>query len=84
MDREMRGREMCQLAAAPYWVVGSVHIVTEEASLLIASASGSQLGPIMSGAGRIILVIGGQKIVPDLSTVLLSQGSRGSNRGVAG
>jgi len=37
--------------------------VTEEASLLIASASGSQLGPIMSGAGRIILVIGGQKIV---------------------
>lgn len=67
MDREMQGREMRLLAAAPDWVVGSVHAVTEEGSLLIASASGSQLGPIVSGAGHVILVIGGQKIVPDLN-----------------
>jgi hypothetical protein len=67
MDREMQGREMRQLSAAPDWVVGSVHAVTEEGSLLIASASGSQLGPIVSGAGNVILVIGGQKIVPDLN-----------------
>ena len=67
MDREMQGREMRQLSAAPDWVVGSVHAVTEEGSLLIASASGSQLGPIVSGAGHVILVIGGQKIVPDLN-----------------
>jgi hypothetical protein len=70
MDRQMQGREMRQLAAAPDWVVGSVHAVTEEGSLLIASASGSQLGPIVSGAGHVILVIGGQKIVPDLDTAL--------------
>jgi hypothetical protein len=44
--------------------------VTEQGSLLIASASGSQLGPIVSGAGHVILVIGGQKIVPDLNTGL--------------
>jgi hypothetical protein len=68
MDREMQGREMRQLSASPDWVVGSVHAVTEEGSLLIASASGSQLGPIASGAGHVILVIGAQKIVPDLST----------------
>lgn len=68
MDREMQAREMRQLSAAPDWVVGSVHAVTEEGSLLVASASGSQLGPIVSGAGHVILVIGGQKIVPDLST----------------
>ena len=37
---------------------------------MIASASGSQLGPIVSGAGHVILVIGGQKIVPDLNTGL--------------
>src|SRR5438309_355317 len=43
MDREMQGREMRQLSAAPDWVVGSVHAVTEDGSLLIASASGSQL-----------------------------------------
>jgi hypothetical protein len=70
MDREMQGREMRQLAAAPDWVVGSAHAVTEEGSVLIASASGSQLGPIVSGAGHVILVIGGQKIVPDFNTGL--------------
>src|SRR5579864_6012211 len=70
MDREMQGREIRQLSAAPDWVVGSVHAVTEEGSLLIASASGSQLGPIVSGAGHVILVIGGQKVVPDLNTGL--------------
>ena len=70
MDREMQGREMRQLGAAPDWVVGSVHAVTEEGSVLIASASGSQLGPLVSGAGHVILVIGGQKIVPDLNAGL--------------
>jgi hypothetical protein len=70
MDREMQGREMRQLAAAPDYVVGSVHAVTEDGSLLIASASGSQLGPLVSGAGHVILVIGAQKIVPDLTTAL--------------
>ena len=70
MDREMQGREMRQLAAAPDWVVGSAHAVTEEGSVLIASASGSQLGPIVSSAGHVILVIGGQKVVPDFNTGL--------------
>jgi len=70
MDREMQGREMRQLAASPDFVVGSVHAVTEDGSPLIASASGSQLGPLASGAGHVILVIGGQKIVPDLTTAL--------------
>jgi hypothetical protein len=68
MDREMQGREMRQLSASPDWVVGSVHALTKEGSLLIASASGSQLGPIASGAGHVILVIGAQKLVPDLTT----------------
>jgi hypothetical protein len=66
MDREMQAREMRILAAAPEYVVGSVHAVTDMGSLLVASASGSQLGPIVSGAERVIFVIGGQKIVPDL------------------
>jgi hypothetical protein len=70
MDREMQGREMRQLSAAPDWVVGSVHAVTEDGSLLIASASGSQLGPIVSGAGQVVLVIGGQKIVANLDAGL--------------
>jgi hypothetical protein len=70
MDREMQGREMRQLSASPDWVVGSVHALTEGGSLLIASASGSQLGPIASGAGHVLLVVGAQKIVPDLDAGL--------------
>jgi hypothetical protein len=70
MDREMQGREMRQLSASPDWVVGSVHAVTQDGSLLIASASGSQLAPIASGAGHVILVVGAQKIVPDFDTGL--------------
>ena len=68
MDREMQAREMRNLAAAPDYVVGSVHAVTDGGSLLIASASGSQLGPIVSGAEHVIFVIGGQKIVVDIDT----------------
>jgi hypothetical protein len=70
MDREMQGREMRLLSASPDWVVGSVHALTKDGSLLIASASGSQLGPIASGAGHVVLVIGGQKVVPDFDTAL--------------
>ena len=70
MDREMQAREMRQLSASPDWVVGSVHALTEEGSFLVASASGSQLGPIASGAGHVILVVGAQKVVPDLDTGL--------------
>lgn len=66
MDREMQQREMRGLAAAPDYVVGSAHAVTERGSVLVASASGSQLGPIVSGAYKVILVVGGQKIVRDL------------------
>jgi hypothetical protein len=68
MDREMQRREMRTLAASPEYVVGSVHALTEGGSLLIASASGSQLGPLVSGAGQVILIIGAQKIVSDVAT----------------
>jgi hypothetical protein len=70
MDREMQGREMRTLAASPDYVVASAHAVTEGGSLLIASASGSQLGPVVSGAGHVIFVIGGQKIVADIEAGL--------------
>src|SRR4029077_4074672 len=64
----MHRRQRRPLAAPPEYVVGSVHALTEAGSLLIASASGSQLGPLVSGAGHVILVIGAQKIVSDVPT----------------
>jgi hypothetical protein len=70
MDREMQEHEMRVLASSPDYVVGSVHAVTLDGSLLIASASGSQLGPMVSGAGHVVLVIGSQKIVADIDTGL--------------
>ena len=66
MDRETEASEIRRLGAAPDVMLGSVHAVTETGSLLAASMSGSQLGPYVSGAGRVILVVGTQKIVTDL------------------
>jgi hypothetical protein len=71
MDRETEADEIRRLSAAPDVMLGSVHAVTETGSLLAASMSGSQLGPYVSGAGRVILVVGTQKIVPDLEQGLL-------------
>ena len=71
MDRETEAHEIRRLGAAPDVMLGSVHAVTETGSLLAASMSGSQLGPYVSGAGRVILVVGTQKIVPDLEQGLL-------------
>ena len=66
MDRKTESDDIRRLGAAPDVMLGSVHAVTETGSLLTASMSGSQLGPYSSGAGRVILVVGTQKIVPDL------------------
>ena len=70
MDRRTQGNEIRKLSAAPDIMLGSVQAVTEAGQLLFASASGSQIGPIASGAGKLILVIGSQKIVPDLESAL--------------
>jgi bisphosphoglycerate-independent phosphoglycerate mutase (AlkP superfamily) len=66
MDRQTRADEIRRLSSAPDVMLGSVHAVTETGSLLAASMGGSQLGPYVSGAGRVILVVGTQKIVTDL------------------
>jgi acyl-CoA hydrolase len=67
MDREKEAEELRRLSAAPDVMLGSVHAVTEDGSLITASMGGGQLGPYASGAGRVILVVGTQKIVSDLA-----------------
>jgi hypothetical protein len=66
MDRQTQADEIRHLSASPDVMLGSVHAVTETGALLAASMSGSQLGPYATGAGRVILVVGTQKIVSDL------------------
>jgi len=70
MDRATQGREIRKLVSAPDFMLGSVHAVTEDGALVTASYSASQLGPYASGAGRLILVVGSQKIVRDLDGAL--------------
>jgi hypothetical protein len=66
MDRQTQADEIRRLGAAPDVMLGSVHAVTETGSLIAASMSGSQLGPYVSGAAKVILVVGTQKIVASL------------------
>lgn len=66
MDRQTQADEIRRLTASPDVMLGSVHAVTETGSLLTASMGGSQLGPYVAGAARVILVVGTQKIVSDL------------------
>jgi hypothetical protein len=70
MDRATQGREMRKLGAAPDYELGSVHAITAAGQLVETSASGSQMGPYSGSAGRLILVAGSQKIVPDLDAAL--------------
>ena len=67
MNRETQGREIRKLVGTPDYAAGSVHAVTEDGHVLIASNTGSQLGPYASGAGKVIWVVGAQKIVKDLN-----------------
>jgi hypothetical protein len=70
MDRQTQAREIRKLIAAPDYMLGSVAAVTEAGVLVAASATASQLGPYAAGAGKLILVVGSQKIVSDLDAAL--------------
>ncbi len=66
MDRNSQALEMRRLGAAHQYAVGSVHAVTEDGKVLIASNTGSQLGSYAYGASQVIWVVGTQKIVGNL------------------
>lgn len=59
-------REQRRAGQAPDWIIGSVHAVTEDGQVLVASNTGSQIGPYAYGAGNVVWVVGAQKIVADV------------------
>jgi YkgG family uncharacterized protein len=61
-------RRQITMGAAPEVVIGSVHAITEDGIMVVASATGSQFGPYAAGAEKAFWVVGGQKVVPDLDT----------------
>lgn len=70
MDRKTQGREMQKLGAAPDYAVGSVHAVTSDGKVLIASNTGSQLAAYVYGSQHVIWVVGAQKVVKDLDEAM--------------
>ena len=71
LDRATQMAELRKLVSAPAFMLASVQAVTESGSLVIASASGSQLAGVVFGANTVILVIGAQKIVRNLEEAFL-------------
>lgn len=65
LDRATQAKQMRILGATPDYALGSVHAVTEDGKILIASNTGSQLPADSYGAGHLIWVVGAQKIVPN-------------------
>jgi hypothetical protein len=66
LDFATQAREMKAIAGQADFALGSVHAVTGEGALVIASASGSQLASYAWGAANVIFVVGAQKLAPTL------------------
>jgi hypothetical protein len=61
----LQGREKARLGAAPEYSVSSVHAVTEDGHVLIASNTGSQLSAAVYGAAKVVFIVGAHKLVKD-------------------
>jgi hypothetical protein len=65
LDYATQYQQMKAIASEPDYALGSVHAVTRDGVLMIASASGAQLASYAWGAAHVIFVVGAQKLVPD-------------------
>jgi acyl-CoA hydrolase len=66
LDFATQAQEMKAIGGQPDYALGSVHAVTRDGTLVIASASGSQFASYAWGAANVIFVVGAQKLVPTL------------------
>jgi acyl-CoA hydrolase len=66
LDFATQAQEMKAIGGQPDYALGSVHAITRDGTLVIASASGSQLASYAWGAANVIFVAGAQKLVPTL------------------
>jgi hypothetical protein len=67
LDFATQAQQMKAIGGQPGYALGSVHAVTRDGTLVIASASGSQLASYAWGAANVIFVAGAQKLVPTLA-----------------
>ncbi len=66
-DKAKQGDLRKQALLADFYL-GSVHALTETGEMVIASNTGSQLPHLVFTSPNLILVVGAQKIVPDMGT----------------
>src|SRR6266705_156965 len=66
LDFATQLQAMKAIGGQPDYALGSVHAVTRDGTLVVASASGSQLASYAWGAANVIFVVGTQKLVPTL------------------
>jgi acyl-CoA hydrolase len=67
LDFATQAQQMKAIGGQPDYALGSVHAITAAGTLVIASASGSQLASYAWGAAKVIFVAGAQKLVPTLA-----------------
>lgn len=67
LDFATQAQDMKAIGGQPDYALGSVHAVTRDGALVIASASGSQLASYAWGAANVIFVVGVQKVVATLA-----------------
>ena len=66
LDFATQAQQMKAIGGQPDYALGSVHAITADGTLVIASASGSQLASYAWGAANVIFVAGAQKLVPTM------------------
>ncbi len=66
LDRIKQEHEYHSLIAGAEVIVGSIHAITSQGQILLASATGSQMAAAVFGAAKVIWVAGTQKLVPSL------------------
>ena len=67
LDHATQLQEVKAIMGQPEFALGSVHAITRDGTLVIASALGSQLTAYAWGAANVIFVVGAQKLVHDLA-----------------
>lgn len=66
LDPKTQKREQKRLGTVPEYVIGSVHAVTQDGKVLVATNSGSQLPAYIYGADHVLWIVGAQKITSTL------------------
>lgn len=66
LDHQKDADKIRILRSTPDFIIASIHAITEQGEILIASNTGSQLAGDVAGAKKVIWVVGTQKIVKNL------------------